>query len=475
LDDVQKTMILSKLVETDSPSPETSSSYESKVYSVSELTRRIRFVMERVIGYTWVEGEISNLNYHPSGHVYLTLKDENAQLSAVMFRSDAQRMHFRMRDGMLVQGYGRVTVYEKRGSCQIVLESVQPAGVGNLQAAFEALKKKLQAEGLFDPARKRPLPQFPLTVGVVTSPNAAALRDFCRVLHRRHSGVRILVSPCRVQGIGAAEEIAGAIDLLNLLEPGGCGPKVDVIAIIRGGGSLEDLWAFNEEVVARAVARSRIPTICGVGHEVDFTICDFVADLRAPTPSAAAEQLIRSRSEFISQVLECSRSLDQCTRLALKNLRHRLVEIRESLRQREPRQFIREWRQRLDELGSDLHGKVLEAIGSRRRRTQQLIHDFSRLSPMLVVERKRSLLSRVTESLDRIPERVLQVRSQRLKSAAERLELLSPKGTLARGYSITIDPKSGGIVRSVKSVKEGQTLRTRLVDGEIETQVTERG
>ena len=444
----------------------------SKIFSIAELTRRIRFALVKSIGFVWVEGEISNLTYHPSGHVYFTLKDEQAQLAAVLFRTEAARLRFRLKDGMLVQGYGRVTVYERRGSYQIVLETVQPAGVGNLQIAFEALKKKLEREGLFDFSRKRALPIFPKTVAVVTSPNGAAIRDFCRVLHRRFSGVRVVIAPARVQGIGAAQEIAAAIDLLNMAEASGLDVCIDVIALIRGGGSLEDLWSFNEEVVARTVARSRIPTISGVGHEVDFTICDFVADVRAATPSAAAEMLIRSKSEFVSQVLDFHRGLQRCTRLAVSVLRHQLTEIREVLRLHEPRQLIREMRQRLDELSDSLRSETNRSINIRRREWVKITQKFLATSPRFMIQQKKCALVGAQNRFQQSPATLLRDLRHRLEVEKQRLNLLSPQGILARGYSITLDAKTGSVIRSAKSVCPEQVLTTKLVDGDVQSVIS---
>lgn len=442
-----------------------------KIYSISELTRQIRLTLEKSVGAIWVEGEISNLLYHPSGHVYLTLKDAQSQLSAVMFRNAAQALPVKLKDGMQVQAYGRITVYEKRGNYQIILETVQPAGLGNLQAAFEALKKKLQAEGLFDPARKRPLPSFPRTVGVVTSPSGAAIRDFCRVLHRRFPGIRIVIAPARVQGEGAGQEVADAIDLLNHADVAGLGVQVDAIAIIRGGGSIEDLWAFNEEVVARAVARSAIPTISGVGHEVDFTICDFVADARAPTPSAAAELLIRPKDELWDDVRGLAQGLHQAAQLAFGEWRQRLNEIRESLRAREPRQFIREWRLRLDDALGRLGQETHRSVRRSREEWQSIAQRFDVSNPRLIVMKKRAALAEAGERCARHRTEYFSRLRHRLDLGGRRLELLSPKATLARGYSITQDPATGRIIRSVQSARPGQALLTRLVDGEIESTV----
>lgn len=443
-----------------------------KIYSVSELTRRIRTILEKSVGFAWVEGEISNLSYHPSGHVYFTLKDAQSQLNAVMFRGEAMRLRFRLKDGMQVQGYGRITVYEKQGKYQIIFETIQPAGMGNLQAAFEALKKKLEAEGLFDLKRKRPLPLFPQTVGVVTSSQGAAFRDFCRILQRRFPGLRIILAPTRVQGNGAAQEIAAAIELLNVAEASGLKVHLDVIAVIRGGGSLEDLWAFNEEVVARAVARSKIPIISGVGHEVDFTICDFVADIRAATPSAAAEILIRPKAEFITEVLGLAHTLQRASRLALSGWRHRLSEAREVLRMREPHQFIREWRQRLDEASTLLYNKIHRYLNQRRQQWQGITHRFTSTHPMLFIERKRTRLTNMRSQLQQRQGKLLNTLRHRIDLSQQQLALLSPQATLTRGYSITLDEKTGCVIRSIQSTYPEQPWITQLADGKVRSVVS---
>ncbi len=444
---------------------------ETRVYSISELTRRIRAALERVIGAVWVEGEVSNLSYQPSGHVYFTLKDANSQLSAVMFRSEASRLRFRLRDGMLVQGYGRITVYEKRGAYQIVLETVQPTGKGNLQAAFELLKRRLENEGLFDPARKRPLPEFPRNVGVVTSSSGAAIRDFCRVLHRRFPGIRVVVAPTRVQGDGAAQEIAAALDLLNIVNAAGDPCVIDVIAIVRGGGSIEDLWAFNEEVVARAVARSRIPTISGVGHEVDFTICDFVADARAATPSMAAEMVIRPQAEYLLEVAQLTRTLYRCSKLALGKRHHHLVELREAMRRQEPRFYLRQMRQRLDEAVDALQEGIRRGLTDLRHRWQHAANHMRELTPAVFVERKNTSLQNLSQRLASNQAKAFSRIRHRLEMSSQRLELLSPNATLGRGYSITLNARTGDVLRSVRGVSGGKLLITRFRDGEIRSKV----
>jgi exodeoxyribonuclease VII large subunit len=318
-------------------------------YSVSELTRELRFLLESTFPEIWVKGELSNFSRHTSGHMYFSLKDDKAQISCVMWQSHNQNLFFTPRDGMKVLVQGRVTVFEKRGVYQLNVLQLQPAGVGELQLAFEHLKTRLLEEGLFAPEFKKPIPRFPQRVGIVTSPTGAAVRDLISVLQRRFPPLEIIVNPVRVQGEGAALEIAMAIDEFN--EFG----EVDVMIVGRGGGSLEDLWAFNEEIVARAVFRSEIPVVSAVGHEIDFTICDFVADLRAPTPSAAAELVAPSREELSAQL----RGYHEVMATALSNtisyLKERLHRIRNSYGFRQPLDLVRQHSQRLDDIGRGLH------------------------------------------------------------------------------------------------------------------------
>src|SRR5438477_6074753 len=274
----------------------------TKVFTVAELTRTIRSLLEARVRNVWVQGEVSNYKKHPSGHQYFTLKDSRAAIACVIFRSAMVSLRQPLADGAQVQVYGNLTVFEARGQYQLSVEVVQPRGLGVLQAKFEALKRKLEAEGLFDPARKKPLPKFPKRIGIITSPSGAAIRDILNVLRRRARGIEILVNPVRVQGIGAAAEIAVAIKELS--NPSVIWPSLDLIVVARGGGSIEDLWEFNEEIVARAIAAALVPVVSAVGHEIDFTIADFVADLRAPTPSAAAELIVPAAVELDRRVNE---------------------------------------------------------------------------------------------------------------------------------------------------------------------------
>src|SRR5216110_1964370 len=325
----------------------------SKIFTVSELTRNIRGTLETKFGAVWVQGEISNYKMHPSGHQYFTLKDQRAQISCVIWRDTIAPPRQPLVDGTQVQVYGTVTVFEARGQYQLNVQILQPRGVGLLQAKFEALKRKLEAEGLFAQERKRPLPKFPHRVGIVTSPSGAAVRDILNVLRRRAPWLQILINPVRVQGTGAAQEIAVAIREFAM--PNELFPPVDLIVVTRGGGSIEDLWEFNEEIVARAIFHSAVPIVSAIGHEIDFTICDFVADLRAPTPSAAAELIV-------PDVADLQRQIDRCTRALARQLLNR----------------VREAQQRLDHARETLQRCLAHRIDSYKR---SLLHIAAALQP----------------------------------------------------------------------------------------------
>ena len=431
---------------------------QPQVLTVSELTRRVKNLVEGSFSVVWVEGEISNLGVAPSGHVYFTLKDAGAQISAVMWRPVAGKLTFKIADGLQVVAAGNLSVYEKRGNYQIICTQLMPKGLGALQLAFEQLKKKLQAEGLFDPARKRPLPALPARIGLVTSPTGAAIRDFLNIISRRFPNRHIIINPVRVQGDGAAEEIAAAIDQFNALK------LVDVIIVTRGGGSLEDLWAFNEEVVARALARSKIPTISAVGHEIDFTIADFVADFRAPTPSAAAELVVKSKAELLA-------GLEQFRKRLEKDLRYQISEARRRLAGcvlRHPAELVRQFQQQLDDLRHRLQQTSLDA---QRYRLETASEKFKLLSPQALVRNRRQQL---VGDRQRFEAGWLQYRQsvrQRVVHAGAKLDLLSPKATLARGYSITRTAE-GRLVKSVKAVKAGQRVTSIVLDGRFDSVVS---
>src|SRR5205823_6589879 len=318
----------------------------TKVLTVAELTRAIRGTLETKFGAVWVQGEISNYKQHPSGHQYFTLKDSRAQIACVIFRNAPLSLRQSLADGAQVQVYGNVSVFEARGQYQLSVEVVQPRGLGLLQAKFEALKRKLEAEGLFDQARKKPLPQFPKRIGIVTSPSGVAIRDILNILRRRARGIEILINPVRVQGIGAAAEIASAINELS--NPSKIWPPLDLIVVARGGGSMEDLWEFNEEMVARAIAAALVPIVSAIGHEIDFTIADFVADLRAPTPSAAAELIVPAAIELERRVNELALCLQRCWQTFIARERTRLRLFSERAVSRELLRRIQEGKQTLD-------------------------------------------------------------------------------------------------------------------------------
>ena len=416
-----------------------------KVFSVWELTSDIKRVLEKQIGSVWVSGEITNLRTQSSGHIYFTLKDAAAQLSCVLFRGTPAAQRELLADGQKVLLQGDITVYEARGQYQLIVRAVELQGVGALQIAFEKLKQKLAAEGLFAPERKRPLPRCPQRIGLVTSPTGAAIRDVLHVVQRRNPALEIILAPCRVQGDGAAAEIAGAIKLLNEFGVRSSEFGIDLILVTRGGGSLEDLWAFNEEIVARAIFESAIPVVSAVGHEIDFTIADFVADLRAATPSAAAE--IITEGVFASRefVFEAPLRLRQ---LARRNLEHKTGDfdtLTARLRRLHPGRRLDESFQRLDDLQSGLLRNLKQAVRSRGLVLQNLAGRFLRAKPSY-----------------RLP-----ARREALRQLEKRLHVLGPEQVLARGYSITTDAATGKVLRDAAKVAAGQKLKTRLAKGEV--------
>ena len=415
----------------------------TRVFSVTELTRLIRGAIEGQFRSVAVEGEVSNVRLPGSGHCYFTIKDAGAQIRAVIWRSGVRALAMTPRDGLKVRAWGDLTVYERDGSYQIVVRRLEEAGKGSLQAAFEALKRKLDAEGLFDAARKRPLPLLPRHIGIVTSPTGAAIRDILNILTRRFPNLHVVLAPARVQGEGAAAEIAAGIDLLNAR--GG----IDAIIVGRGGGSLEDLWCFNEEVVARAVVRSAIPVISAVGHETDFTICDFVADLRAPTPSAAAELVVGRKEEFEATVAHSAKAMTRALRQAWQEARHRFAAAAGSYVFREPGNAARVYRQRIDRLAQQSRHLLERGL----RETQQRADDLG-------LRLQHAVRLRVT------------TRAERLRGLERQVAAYNPLAVLDRGYSIA-RRADGRIVRSAGDVKSGDTVTTRLARGEFTSEVKE--
>lgn len=389
----------------------------AKVWRVSELNRVVRELLEQTFYPFCVRGQVSNLTIHRSGHVYFSLKDERSQVSVVFFRGAVAARQMQLSNGLAVDVWGRLTVYEPRGQYQLVVDRVRSRGVGILQQKFEQLKQKLRTEGLFDLERKRPIPPFPRCVGVVTSPDGAAVRDFLHVLQRRFADLHVRIAPAAVQGEQAAAQICAAIEVLNETE------ACDVIVLTRGGGSLEDLWPFNEEEVARAVAQSAIPVISAIGHEVDTTICDFVADFRAPTPSAAAELVIARKAEWHERIRTAARRLSTSLALALSELRRRVERAGGSYVFREPANLVRTYQQRIDELHT------------------RLCHSLTR---------------------------VLDSGANRLEQAHGRLAALDPHRVLKRGYSVLLTTPAGTVVSEADHAAPGQHLRAILCRGELD-------
>ena len=387
---------------------------EKNVLTITELTRQIKFSLETSFPHVWVEGEISNFKHHTSGHLYFTLKDEGAQLSAVMWKSRAASVIVPLEDGMKVLVRGSITVYPPRGNYQIDVDQIQSTGIGELQLAFEHLKKKLAAEGLFDPEHKKPIPEFPECIGIITSETGAALQDIRSVLSRRQPSVEVILAPVRVQGIGAAEEIAEAIQYIN--RRGG----VDVIIVGRAGGSLEDLWAFNEEILAHAIYESTIPIISAVGHEIDFSIADFVADLRAPTPSAAAEMVVRDRTELLEDLGNLCYTMRDAVENQVSGIREQVGSLITSYSFNRPRDLVREFSQSVDDLDRSLGISF---------------HHIVRL-----VE-------------------------QQFDSLRHQLQSLNPQGVLKRGY--TLVKRNGKIVSSVRFIHQGDEADIQFYDGSI--------
>ena len=413
----------------------------SKVFTVSELTRSIRGTLEAKFGAVWVQGEISNYKLHPSGHQYFTLKDQRAQISCVIWRDTMASPRQPLVDGAQVQIHGTVTVFESQGKYQLRVEILQPRGVGMLQAKFEALKRKLEAEGLFAPERKRPLPKFPRRIGIVTSPTGAAIRDMLNVLRRRAPWLQILINPVRVQGTGAAQEIAVAIPELVL--PNKAFASVDLIVVTRGGGSIEDLWEFNEEIVARAIFHSTVPIVSAVGHEIDFTICDFVADLRAPTPSAAAELIV-------PDIIDLQRRIDSCARALGRQLMNRL----------------RDAQQRLDHARETLQRCLGHKIESYKRSLLHITRALQACSPARELMMRRNRFADLQWRLVACPPRLLENTRHRFQRIEGILRVLGPDATLRRGYSITMNER-GKIIRTITAVRPKMKIRTRVSDGEF--------
>jgi exodeoxyribonuclease VII large subunit len=464
------------------------------ILSVSELTLQVRRSLEQEFGQVWVTGEVSNLRVQSSGHIYFSLKDAGAQLSCVLFRGETPVDRSVLQDGRKVTLGGGLTVYDVRGQYQLRVTKVELQGIGALQAAFERLKQKLKAEGLFAQERKRALPRFPRRIGLVTSPTGAAIRDVLHVISRRNPTLEIILAPCRVQGDGAAVEIAASIRLLNAFNEretrrlvdlpaapevatGESQPSqqklsfLDLILVTRGGGSLEDLWAFNEEVVARAIFHSVVPVVSAVGHEIDFTISDFAADVRAATPSAAAEIItegVFSSCQFVSEAAERIRWL---ARRQLSEKIDWLTQTGQRLSRLHPRRRFDDWLQRLDDLQASMPRCVNRAVRHHTIAWRNLADRLTRLRPRLLLKQRREVFHQAELRFREQAHHRLRELKNKLDGLESRLRLLAPEHVLARGYSITFDAETGEVLRRAEAAKPGKRLKTRLSSGEVRSRV----
>lgn len=440
---------------------------ERRVWKVRDLVAAVRTHIERGYSDAWVEGEISNFRAPESGHLYFTLKDGNAQIRVVMFRSSARLLRFKPADGLQVVVRGRVTIYEERGELQISAEYIEPKGAGSLQLAFEQLKAKLEAEGLFAAERKKPIPSLPSRIGIVTSPQAAALRDILNILQRRHHSVNVLIFPAQVQGDAAASEVAAGVRHFNQAD------NVEVIIVARGGGSAEDLASFNNEGLARTLAASEIPVISAVGHETDFTITDFVADLRAPTPSAAAEMVIRSRQEVEEQASGLQERLTRAMRYRLLMGRQALTELSQHGAFARMMEVIRQRQQKLDDLVHRIEVAERGVLEKSRRRWENISAAVRHYDLRLVLSGMRKELGSWTTALAAVTRNVLlqhRVRAERLQTA---LESLSPLAILDRGYALVFDP-NGKLLKDPAAVDVGDKVTARLAHGTVQASVTKK-
>ncbi len=436
---------------------------DRNIYSVSELTQKIKSLLEENYPFIWINGEISNFRVPSSGHFYFTLKDDAAQISAVMFRGQNKRLEFLPEDGMSVTGYGRISVYAPRGAYQIILEYLEPSGIGALQAAFEQLKTKLADEGLFDEIHKKPLPFLPRNVCLITSPTGAVVHDIIRVMHRRFPNMPIEIIPVNVQGDLAVDDILAAIWLLNSRK------DADIAILARGGGSLEDLWPFNSEKMARAIFASEIPVVSAVGHETDYTIADFVADLRAPTPSAAAELVVPLKTDLVSRASHLNRQLVSgfsgflgYQHRYIRQLTDRLVH---------PKRRLDDLKLRLDDYCERLYGAFHRKVGRQKERLEWRTDRLYTNSPRILIQSRRNQLVQLTERLSAAAESYIYTRALTLKAFNGKLHALSPAAVLDRGYSISRRLSDQTIIRDASAIKIGENLEVILSKGKLTCRV----
>lgn len=435
------------------------------IYTVSSLTREIRDRLETHFALVWVSGEVSNLRQPLSGHFYFTLKDAGAQLRAVLFKGSHQHLRYKPQEGNQILCRGRLTVYEPRGDYQLIVDYLEPLGMGALAQAFEALKSRLQAEGLFDPARKQPLPFLPRRIALVTSPTGAVVRDFLRLLRQRFPQVEVLIYPVKVQGAEAAGEIARALDDLSAY------PGVEVIVLARGGGSLEDLWPFNEEAVARAIHRCPIPVVSAVGHEVDFTMADFVADVRAPTPSAAVELVMPHRAELTRRLERLAGSLGRAWRQRQESRRRQLVLIARRLP--DLRRYLTDLRLKLDDKSDTLMRRTRRLAHAGHQRLRLAASRLFLLSPRRTITSARQQLEQAGQMLLRRWQRTQAERRRHLNSCRSHLDKLNPLAILQRGYAVATLLPENTIIRDARQAPPGAAVRVRVARGHLDCEVKE--
>ncbi|MFG1733472.1 exodeoxyribonuclease VII large subunit [Paenibacillus sp. 843] len=438
-----------------------------RVLSVKDLNRYIRMKMEgdSRLSDVWIRGEISNFTHHSSGHMYFTLKDEGSRIRAIMFATHNQRLPFIPKEGSRVIARGNVSVYERDGQYQFYAVQMQPDGIGSLYLAYEQLKSKLEEEGLFAAERKRPLPRYPKTIGVITSPTGAAVRDIMITIRRRYPQARSILYPVLVQGKGAAPSIVKAIRTMNDMA------EADVLIVGRGGGSLEELWAFNEEIVARAIYQSDIPVISAVGHETDFTIADFVADLRAATPTAAAELAVPSSAELRGQLVQRQRQLNQGLQQRLKRSRERLLSLQRSPVLVHPRRYMLQHAERLDMLSQRLQGNLKSRLSLVRQRQKSLHQGLIRYNPRTQAEFAARRKDQVSRQLMNAMQSIMKSKMSQLQTEMRHLDALSPLKIMSRGYSLVYDEKEQKLVKSIEDVQLGDLVNVRVSDGQLQCQV----
>jgi exodeoxyribonuclease VII large subunit len=441
--------------------------FEKRILTVSQLTAGIKELLETAFNEVWVEGEVSNLRRPPSGHVYFTLKDENSQIRGVIFKMQSRYLRFDLEDGQQVMCRGRVGLYEKRGEYQIIADYIEPRGIGSLQLAFEQLKARLAAEGLFDGVRKRPLPLVPRRIGIVTSPTGAVIRDMVHILRRRFENVEVLLYPVKVQGEGAAEEIARGIAFL------GAQGAVDVIIVGRGGGSLEDLWAFNEEIVARAICASLIPVVSAVGHETDFTIADFVADVRASTPSAAAEIVVQQKRELVRQIEGLAARMVRAMNQQVLTSREQVRGARKGIR--DPRRRIEELQLRLDEQWGRLVQATVRTWRENHERQERIFRLLLTQDPGRRIRSLRDGVVQLHKGLHGGMTAIVDAKKGKWEKEIARLDAMSPLAILRRGYSITRRLPDGLILRDADEVGLHNEVAVRLHHGELVCRVEGKG